>query len=198
MGQAARSDEDLATAALAGDEEAARALFDRHSTELRRMVRRRLPSLMRRKVAESDIIQDAYLAAYLGLNRFEERGEGSFRRWLATILDRRIKSELRRHLGTGKRNLGREVSVERSGEGLSPVATDPTPSARAMAGESHERLRDALRELPDDYRTVLRLIHDEHRSLAEVAEIIGRSSEAVRKLYGRAIGRLSDRMDLEA
>lgn len=190
-----RSDEELAMSAKAGDKAAAQELFDRHREEFRGWVRTRLPALMRRKVAESDVIQEAYLAAFVGLGNFEEQGEGSFRRWLATILDRRIKSELRRYAGTAKRALGQEISFAGSSAGAVPVAEDPTPSGEAVARESRGLLRDAVRDLPEDYRTALRLVHDEHRSLAETGEIMGRSSEAVRKLYGRAVALLADRLE---
>jgi RNA polymerase sigma-70 factor (ECF subfamily) len=193
----AYSDEQLAAAAKAGDEAAAHELFDRHREEFRGRVRARLPALMRRKVAESDVIQEAYLAAFASLANFEEQGDGSFRRWLATILDRRIKSELRRYTVTAKRALKREISVAGSGTARAPLAADPTPSGHAVARESQALLREAVRELPEDYRTVLRLVHDEHRSLVESAEIMGRSGEAVRKLYGRAVARLADRLKEE-
>lgn len=183
-------DEELARAALEGDERAVEELFDRHSGELRAWVRRRLPAVLRRKVAESDVIQEAYLGAYLNLGRFEGRGEGSFRRWLATILDRRIKQEIRHHLGTQKR--GVEQSAANSAEGPMPVAEDPSPSGRAMTRESHARVRAAVRQLSEDHQTILRLVHDEHCTLADAAERMGRSKEAVRKLYGRATTRLAE------
>ena len=94
---------DLIRRAQAGDEEAARTLFERHVADLRRRVHRGLPSLARGKLAESDVIQEAYLTAFVRLADFEDRGEGSFGRWLTKILDNKIRHEARRYLGTTKR-----------------------------------------------------------------------------------------------
>src|SRR6185295_17896538 len=62
------SDEALVRSVRAGDETAARVLFDRHLPALRAKARARLPAALRGKVAESDVIQDAWLAAFLDLS----------------------------------------------------------------------------------------------------------------------------------
>ena len=57
--------------------------------------RMRLPAALRGKVGESDVIQEAWLAAFLGLGGFEDRGDGSFARWLRGILDKKLADEVR-------------------------------------------------------------------------------------------------------
>ena len=63
-------DEHLAARAREGDAHAFEVLFDRYAPALRAQVRRQLPGLLRRKVAESDVIQMAYLGAHQGLDGF--------------------------------------------------------------------------------------------------------------------------------
>jgi DNA-directed RNA polymerase specialized sigma24 family protein len=63
-----------------------------------------------------------------------------------------------------------------------------------MAAEESARLRAVVDSLEDDYGTVIRLVHLEGRSLAETGLRMGRSADAVRMLYGRAMDRLADRL----
>src|SRR5262245_36494023 len=105
------SEEEVVRRARGGDEAAARLLFDRHLPELRAKVRARLPAPLRGKVGESDVIQEAYLAAFLGLSDFEGRGDGSFGRWLRGILDHKIADEVRRHVEAEMRDARREVRL---------------------------------------------------------------------------------------
>ena len=93
------SDEELVRRVRAGDEAAARLLFERHLPALRAKARARLPKALRGKVAESDVIQEAWLAAYLALGKFEDRGDGSFGRWLRGIVEHKVREESHRHLG---------------------------------------------------------------------------------------------------
>ena len=72
---------------------------------------------------------------------------------------------------------------------------DPSPSMTVMAAEERAALWHAVEALPEDYRTVIRLIHQQGMSLTQAGEQLGRSSEAARKLYGRALARLAKGMD---
>ncbi|MHC4941221.1 MAG: sigma-70 family RNA polymerase sigma factor [Planctomycetota bacterium] len=186
------TDEALIERARAGDDEAFGQLFERHAPLLRAKVRRKLPTALRRKVSESDVIQAAYLGVHKNIERFDDRGEGSFERWLHGIVDNKIRDILRHHFGAQKRGAQREVSRAARAETRQFVAREATPSAHAMAGELEGRVRQAMTQLSTDHRLVLRLVQEEGLTLAEAAEKIGRSSEAVRKLYARAISRLSD------
>ena len=66
-----------------------------------------------------------------------------------------------------------------------------------MGEELAHRAQRALERLSDDYRCVLRLVQVEGTNLREVAEVMGRSYEAVKKLYGRAITRFRDLLSEE-
>jgi RNA polymerase sigma-70 factor (ECF subfamily) len=188
------SDEDLVRRVRAGDEAAARLLFERHLPELRAKARARLPASMRGKVAESDVIQDAWLAAFLDVANFEDRGDGSFGRWLRRILESKIDDELRRHLVFQKRNVRREVRLATEAAGLEPARGQPSPSAELKDEEEAARLRAVIESLSEDYATVIRLVHDEGLTLVEAGARMGRTPDAARMLYSRAMERLSDRL----
>jgi RNA polymerase sigma-70 factor (ECF subfamily) len=175
-----------------GDEAAARALFERYVPALRAQVRRSMPPAMRRKVAESDVIQEAYLAAFLSLGNFEDRGEEAFRRWLAGILQHKIHDEVRRFFGTEKRDARREQSVAEPSLPATPTGEDPSPSMQAMAAEERAAMWNAVDLLPADYARILQLVHRDGLTLTAAGERMGRSADAARKLYGRAVARLTD------
>ncbi len=186
------SDEELVRRTRSGDEAASRALFARHGDTLRTRVRRRLPRALRRKVAESDVVQEAWLAAFLHLGEFEERGDGSFARWLGTVLDRKVLDEVRHYAGTGKRDVRREVPAASDIVRLAGASRDPSPSTVVNHAEERLAISRAIATLPDAQRIVLQLVHEERLTMERVAERMGRSLAAVRKLHARAVLRLSE------
>src|SRR5438477_3699675 len=93
----------------------------------------------------------------------------------------------RRSRGTGKRRAGREIdlaagdSSRPAGEGL--PADTLTPSRCLIAAEEDEEMRRALARLAADDREVIRLRYQEERPFAEIARLMGRSENAVQKLW---------------
>ncbi len=185
------TDEELSRRIVAGDADAAGTLFDRHAAALRASVRARLPAAMRGKIGESDVLQEAWLAAYLNLGNFEDRGDGSFAAWLRRILDRKLVDEVRRHTEAAMRDARREERLATDGE--VPAEDQPSPSGEVAAAEQSAAVRAAVEGLPSDYAVVIRLIHQEGLTLVEAGQRMGRSADAVRKLYGRALACLVDR-----
>jgi RNA polymerase sigma-70 factor, ECF subfamily len=192
MSDGAEPDEALVRRVRDGDEAAARLLFERHLPDLRASVRRRLPAALRGKVGESDVIQEAWLAAYLALPGFQDRGDRSFVKWLQTILDNKVRDEVRRHARVGKRDARRE---ERLATDAAVADTgQPSPSALAGSIERSAALSAAIADLPSDYAEILRWVHQEGLTLTQAGERMGRSADAARKLYGRAMVQLGDRL----
>jgi RNA polymerase sigma-70 factor (subfamily 1) len=189
------SDEDLVRRVRAGDEAAARLLFERHLPALRAKARARLPGSLRGKVAESDVIQDAWLAAFLDVGKFEDRGDGSFGKWLRAILEHKIGHEIERHVAAGKRDVRREQRMRTgSVDGFGAEPDQPSPSEEAVSAEEEDVLRAAVASLPDDYATVVRLVHIEGLTLVDAGARMGRSADATRKLYGRALEAMAGKL----
>ncbi len=55
-----------------------------------------------------------------------------------------------------------------------------------------QRLQQALRQLSPDHEAVIRLRNWERLSFAEIGQRLGRSEEAAKKLWARAITRLKE------
>jgi RNA polymerase sigma-70 factor (ECF subfamily) len=190
------TDEELIRRVVAGDAASAGVLFDRHAPALRASVRQRMPAAMRAKVGESDVLQEAWLAAFMSLGKFEDRGDGSFAAWLRRILDRKLVDEVRRHTDAAMRDARREERLATDAGVAEP--DQPSPSGEVAAAEQSARIRAVVDALPSDYAVVIRLIHQDGLTLVEAGERMGRSADAVRKLYGRAMECLAERAgDLE-
>ena len=100
----------------------------------------------------------------------------------------------RRFRGTRKRQLSREIPVGTADSGSAHpsqiAARGPTPSVQVMADEQLHRLSEATNRLPEDYREVMVLRYQQGLSFEEVGERLGRSPDAARMLWARAVEKL--------
>lgn len=194
MTDPASSDEHLVSRIRSGDDEAARRLFARYFPLLRARLRRRMSPRLRSKSAESDVIQETYLSAFRRLAEFEDRGDGSFGRWLGGIADHKFREEVRRHFGAQMRDARREEEDVGAGLEVAAASKERSPISRAMAAEEVMLLLQAIEKVPEQYRTVIHLLYEQRLSLQEAGERMGRSPDATRMLYGRALAALADAM----
>jgi len=169
-----------------GDNEAFQTLFDRYLATLEQYAERWLPRRLRRRVSVMDVLQEAQIVALDRSLDFEDRGEGSFRNWLLKIVELKVKETVRRHEAS-LRSVSREVTGAARPETGHLRSRHPTPSQVAIGAEAADLARRAMEALPDPYREVLRLAREECLTLPEISKRMGRSSEAVRKLLGRAL-----------
>jgi RNA polymerase sigma-70 factor (ECF subfamily) len=192
----ASAEELLVRRAKAGDETALISLFDRHAPRLKRRIRSRLSPAVRRKVSDSDVLQETWMAVARHLDDFEYRGQGSFVAWAGTIAENAARKQMRRQAGTAKRAAGTEVTRGLRKETLHHAGIGPSPSAAAMGREMRERVRRSMDALPDSYRTVIELLQHRRVTIAEAAELMGRSPNAVKKLHARALAELAKHVGL--
>ena len=123
--------------------------------------------------------------------------------WLRQIMVGVLSNLLRRYLGTKGRDirLERELAgeLDHSSQAIDRGFADPgpTPSKLAAGRERAVLLADALGRLPDDYREAIILRNLEELPFAEVAKRMGRSEDAVQKLWIRALAKLRTALDGE-
>jgi RNA polymerase sigma factor (sigma-70 family) len=65
-----------------------------------------------------------------------------------------------------------------------------------MSDEQRRALDRALGQLPPHYREVIRLRTEEKKSFDEVARLTGRTPDAARMAWGRAVRRLQSLLDV--
>lgn len=152
------------------------------------VIESRMSDALRRAHAAEDILQDALLHAWRDRQSCEWRGLRSFRSWLLSIIDNRIREAADR-LSAAKRGGGRESGpifpaqpIGTSESAWGPVDSS-TPSRIAMFREHAAAIRAALQQLPDDLRDVVRLRLFEQLALEEIAVRLGIGESAVRHRF---------------
>jgi RNA polymerase sigma factor (sigma-70 family) len=61
-----------------------------------------------------------------------------------------------------------------------------------MRHERERALREAMMNLPENYRRAIQWHHEERLTFEEIAGRLGGSAEAARKVWGRALVRLRE------
>ena len=170
-------------AARAGDRAAFARLIDRHRSRAADVA----TSILGQADAE-DVVQDALLAAYLGLERL--RRPASFGGWLCAIVANLAKMRLRQR--------GSSVSFdELGGRRLATQAVDvrPSPEEAVEAAELLELVRSAFEALPPRQLDVALLYYVDGLSCSEIAALLGSSAGAVRVGLHRARRELRRRLE---
>jgi len=158
-----------------------------------------LPQSIRAKVGPSDIVQETAIDAQRDFLRFRGTTQEELYAWLRTILQNNVTDAVRRFEMAQKRTAKRETSlsviVDRCGISVLPPGSH-TPDHSAIRREDAALLAGVLTRVPPDYQTILRLRYWDGLTFPEIATRIGRSEEAARKLWYRALARLT--LELQA
>lgn len=190
-----RKDQDEPTperiaAAAAGDRSAQDALLRYGLPELQRFLGRRMGPLLRSLETSADLAQSVCGEVLQDLGEFQDRGKGTFRRWLFARAEHKILKRCRFHRQE-KRDARRREELPRASAEFRLGAADPSPSRHAIATEEWQRFRAALAALPEDYREVILLSRVAGLTPEQVAEKMGRTRAAVWTLLSRALARLA-------
>ncbi len=148
------------------------------------------------KAGASDLVQETFLEAQRDFGRFHGGSRGEFRFWLLRILMHNVQAFSRFYRETDKRCVAREVGLGITSANGGPyydvAASTASPSAKIVAREHSQTLKAALEKLPEDYRQVVRLRYEANLSFEQIGRAMGRSPEAARKVWARAMDSLRD------
>jgi RNA polymerase sigma-70 factor (ECF subfamily) len=186
--------EQLIEAARCGSREALGRLFDTWRPYLLLTARQQLPAELNAKLADSDVVQETFLKAHREFPKFRGSSQGELLTWLHRILSNSVANQRQHYLATDKRQVTREISLtDTEPDFVLPdeVRNADCPCRQASDREEEQKLNDALQRLPMLYRVIIRLRNEEHRSFAEIGQVLDRSPEASRKLWLRALDRLT-------
>ena len=161
-------DEILIKAHLQGDKTAFEVLVKKHQE----MVGRLAYSIMKTDQGVTDIVQEVFLSAFRGLNKF--RGDAAFKTWLYKI----TVHETMRYLKKRKRwisFLDKESPPAHASE-VAFIFVDSlrqnSPEYFVLDSQKKTLIQAAMSKLSDNHHIVLHLHYQEDLSVQEIAEIL--------------------------
>jgi RNA polymerase sigma-70 factor (ECF subfamily) len=166
-------------------------LFELKRKYLLTVAHRQIGADLQGKVGASDLVQETFVEAQKGFERFQGTTEVEFLAWLSAILTNRFSNIARHHRLTQKRAIGRNISDAAASIAIRQAMSDMlTPSTQLVAEEEKRRLHVALDSLPAEVREILVMRIWQRASFAEISEALGCSVEAARKRFFRAVEEL--------
>jgi RNA polymerase sigma-70 factor (ECF subfamily) len=155
---------------LAGEHDAFTALYERYKSAVYTHAYYRLRSA----TEAEDALQEVFQRAYLRLETFAQ--ERPFRAWLLTIATNYCTDMLRRRLAL--KRFVQQVPIDVVDFWLADTAANPETSA--LRDEQRERVRQALRDLPANYREVMVLYYWNDLSYREIADATGLTESTIK------------------
>ena len=175
------------------------ALLELYRNYLYLLARTQIDLHLQARVNPSDLVQETFLQACRHFCRFRGTGERELLAWLRRILVRNLAGLVEKQLLAQKRDLRRQVSLDRQQTALLDSSerfdaalghSCTTPSAQAHRRELVALVADQLARLPTAYRDVIILRNLEGLAFKEVARRMGRTPGAIRVLWLRALEQL--------
>jgi RNA polymerase sigma-70 factor (ECF subfamily) len=130
------------------------------------------------------VLQAAFTRAWKEIERFEYRGEGSFRRWLARVVVNTCSDELAANWS----------GSQQAGEQALAAAAVRKAEERDEREERRIAMMEALGSLEEEERDILIMRIVEDLSFEAIGKSLGCSREKARELYAAAQERLVRRM----
>jgi RNA polymerase sigma-70 factor, ECF subfamily len=173
------TDSQLVGMTLGGNSEAFATLVERYDRAVYHLAYRTL----RDSEEARDATQEAFFKAFRSLRTF--RPEAKFSTWIFSIVY---------HASCDRLNRRKRYSSDEFPERADP---GPGPESQAIAADDAARLRAAIEQLPEKYRTVITLYHLQGRQYEEIAQVLDlplgtvkthlfRAKEQLRKLLAGA------------
>jgi len=184
---------------LPDDPEEVRRRMEAYRSYLLLVANQEISPVLRPKGGASDLVQETFLEAHRDFSQFSGRSQSELKGWLRRILRNNLANFMRRYQGSGKRRVGREVSLDgdlpggQAWDGLASPA--PSPSHLAILREQAARLDCALGLLRERDRLVLVWRNHDYCDWKEIGLRIGGSEDKARKIWKRAVERLRQAMD---
>jgi RNA polymerase sigma-70 factor (ECF subfamily) len=193
----------LISHARRGDKSSIGVLLQQYRNYLSILATTQIEHRLRPRVSPSDVVQETMLRAHKNFGQFRGTTEGELLAWLRQILVNSLAKFVEQHVLAARRDVRREVSIERLGAALEQStvqlaallpADGKSPSMAVQEREEAVQLADRLAQLPASYREVLVLRNLQSLPFEEVARRMDRTSGAVRMLWLRALKTLRDKI----
>lgn len=173
-----RSDDEILARVRGGDRDAYAELVVRHAP-----VAIRTASLLGAADDAEDVVQEAFVKAYVALDRF--RTGAAFRPWLLRIV---VNEARNLHRGSGRRRVREQRAWEQA---LPLLAARPdSPDDALLADEQRRALVEGLDALPSHQRTVIVCRYLLDLDEADTSVVLGWPRGTVKSRSSRGLARL--------
>jgi RNA polymerase sigma-70 factor (ECF subfamily) len=194
--------EHLLDEARHGSTAAIGSLFESARAYLLFLANKELPRGLQAKVGASDLVQETAIEAHRDFERFAGSTPEEFYAWLRSILQNNLRDAVRRYEVSQKRDVAKETRLDCLSDRRDNAQTAVSwphdrsrpPDGSIIRREDAAKVEAVLARLPDDYRIVLRMRYWDGLSFQQIGDRFGRSAEAVRKLWYRAVQKLQDEL----
>lgn len=172
--------DDLVARCKAGDREAHYQLYKMYSRSMYNVSYR----ITGREEDAEDALQEAFISAFKNLSSY--RADATFGAWLKRIVVNKSINVLKR----------RKHELMPDDDEWDVVETEPAGDYREEL--TIDRVKKAIEELPDGYRSVLSLYLLEGYDHQEIAEILGITESTSKSQLNRAKGKLREKLTIRS
>jgi RNA polymerase sigma-70 factor (ECF subfamily) len=173
--------------ALAGSDAALDTLYARFGPRLLSFIRLKMGRSLRARLESRDILQATFLKSFEHLDDFDGLNGRSLLGWMMRIAEHEIHDRADFHTRQ-QRDARREDDM---GDHPDIVARTRSALSRLILNERAERVEHALASLTEPHRQVILLRSFEELSFPEIAGRLGKSEDASRMLFARAMTALT-------
>ena len=161
------------------------AFYERCAHKLLPLIRLRLGRTLRREMESRDILQ-VVLSKSIG--RLDDvRDPAAIMGWLARIAENEIRDQAD-YYRRQRRDAAKRAPLEDAADVPAPVRH---ALSQAIVTDQSERLEAALEELPEPQRDIIVLRKLEELTFPEIAQRLGKSEDACRMAFVRAMAALT-------
>lgn len=181
------SSADLLTRAKLGSDAALNLLYEQCAARLLAFIRLRLGRDLRTKLESTDILQATMLKSLAHLHELKGDETRSLMAWLARIAEHEIRDRADYH-HRQRREAAREVPVD---EELPLAVTARSALSQVIFDERARQLEAAIETLTPAHRELILLRKFEELTFPEIAKRLGKSEDACRMQFARAMAALT-------
>ena len=163
------------------------ALYARCASKLLPLIRLRMGHSLRSDLESRDILQAVLLKSFQRIGQFQGQAPGSLMAWLARIAENEIRDRAD-YQGRHRRDVAKRVPLDEASSLPQPLRS---ALSQVILTEEAERLERALESLTDGQREVILLRQFEELTFPEMAARLGKSEDACRMMFARAMTALT-------
>ena len=173
--------------ALAGSDRALDTLYERYGPRLLSFIRLKMGRSLRARLESRDILQATFLKSFQHMGDFEGEDGRSLLGWLMRIAEHEIRDRADFH-HRQQRDAKQEEDL---GDHPELLARSRSALSRLIIDERAERIEAALESLSEAHRQVILLRSFEELSFPQIAKALGKSEDACRMQFARAMTALT-------